>query len=137
MVGRTDHASIPDESKAESGLRENEAAPGLEEQFSARKIGSGLFREFSVQSCFNGKNVLDFKQAHPRALALQDGELSIEAPTRGYIVSDALEAYLTDYRTRGKDWRGAEFAFHAHIQKPRGTTPLARLTAERLRRWLT
>jgi len=84
----------------------------------------------------DGVSVLDFKQAHKQTLRISEGETRPIASSGGYDVADAMEAYLADYRTRGKDWRGAEQSYHAHIEKQLGNVPLARLTAERLRRWL-
>ncbi len=86
----------------------------------------------------DGENILTFAQAQRLAIAISEGDAlpAGKKVTGGYTVTDAMEDYLADYKARGKDWRGAELTLEAHVKGDIGNVVLAKLTAERLRKWL-
>ena len=83
----------------------------------------------------NGKTVLDFWQAQDRARAIarvaDDGSLHRGEPA---TVSDAIDAYEADIKTRGGDL-GNIARLRAHLPAALGGQQVAALTARDLRAW--
>ncbi|MGB5835194.1 MAG: tyrosine-type recombinase/integrase [Thiohalocapsa sp.] len=84
----------------------------------------------------DGDNVLTFAQASRRTMAIADGDIELSEINRGgYSVADACGDYLADYKTRGKDYSGADQNFRKHIERQIGGVVLKKLTADRIRKW--
>lgn len=106
-----------------------------------RKVRLGKVDDFTDS---DGETILSFRQAHAAAIAaaappkVEPERTPLEQATAdGYTVNDAFTDYLKDYRTRGKDHAGAAQSYNKHIRDALGSTPLAKLTTEELRTWLT
>lgn len=84
----------------------------------------------------NGIDVLDYTQAHKKALALADTSAKKESSVReDYTVADAISDYLIWYKAHRKAYRATELAINAHILPSLGKLQVTNLTARRLRLW--
>ena len=87
----------------------------------------------------DGANVLDFVHAQEKArewFAQVAREDAGEKPAGPYTVQKAIEEYLDDYKVRsGLALQEMEYVINAHILPELGDVEVAKLTAERLRKW--
>ena len=87
----------------------------------------------------DGVNVLDFAHAQEKArkwFAQVAREDAGEKPAGHYTVQKAIEEYLDDYKVRsGLALQEMEYVINAHILPELGDVEVAKLTAERLRKW--
>lgn len=86
----------------------------------------------------DGVAVLDYKQAHRRALELADAEASPhEKPTvtSAYTVGQAMQAYLRSHQLRGKSHGHTKKVVDAHVLPAFENRPVEALTAREIQRW--
>lgn len=86
----------------------------------------------------DGVTVLDYKQAHRKALELADDDVAPdEKPTiaSSYTVNDAIREYLKWHRLHGKSAGRTEQVINAHILPAFQNRPIEALTAREIQRW--
>jgi integrase len=81
----------------------------------------------------NGRDIMDFYQAAEAARRLARGETEREPPTI-LTVSDALDVYADDLRTRGAD-KANVTRVRKHLTVSLAKRPIALLTTDELKRW--
>lgn len=87
----------------------------------------------------DGATVLDYKQAHRKALEVSDAETEPgEKPTivSAYTVGHALDEYLRTHRLHGKGSIQTEKTVEAHIRPAFDNRLAESLTAREIQRWL-
>jgi integrase len=84
----------------------------------------------------NGLEILDYKQAHKKALQIVDG-LAETRPLRraGYTVDEALDDYLNWYRVHRKGVQQTEATITGHLRPEFGKREIPDLAANQIRSW--
>ena len=85
----------------------------------------------------NGINILDYKQAHRKAMGQDDSYAKREVGIRTgpYLVRDAMADYLEWYAIHRKAVRSAELTINAHILPKFGNKRVDELTTLQIRKW--
>jgi len=107
-----------------------------------RYLGEGDYRVETIDGIAddredaNGKEVLDFWQAQEKARALRV-DSSAAKPAGPYTVASALDDYLDFLTEHRKSADSTRYRIEALIKPELGKVEVAKLTAERIRTWLT
>lgn len=116
----------------------------------ARMLDAGRYREEKLGRAddtlpANGADVLEFRQAQAKAVAWASRARRVAAgleaePAKGlakpYTVADAVADYLADMQARGaRSLPTTRTATAAHIVPALGSTPVNRLTRDKVRAW--
>lgn len=81
----------------------------------------------------NGSTILSFAEAQRKALGTS--ETLKPRDERHYTVAQAVTDYVEHLKIRAKSWRDTEVKLRAHVLPELGSTQLAELTPETIRRW--
>lgn len=105
----------------------------------ARKLADGKYRKKTLGpaddvSEADGESVLDYAQAHEKALAFAKAPAE-ERATSNYTVDDALDDYLRWHRTHGKSAERTAKVVDKHLRPKFGKKRVADLTAKQIRAW--
>jgi hypothetical protein len=104
-------------------------------------VGNGNYRAETIataddHSDANGRDTLDYAQALKAAQAIQARYAGYPAQGR-YTVTQAIEDYLTQLKHQGKRTGDATNRVKVHILPTLGPIEITKLTASRLREWLS
>jgi integrase len=85
----------------------------------------------------NGVDVLDFRQAQQEARKRRDGRVRTAAGVGPFTVADAVAHYIEALAAKGRKTWDTQFRADRMILPSLGAVPVAELTTERIRAWVT
>jgi integrase len=85
----------------------------------------------------NGVDVLDFRQAQEEARRRRDARVRTTAGVGPFTVADALAHYIEALAANGRKTADTQFRATTMILPSLGTVPVAELTTEQIRAWVT
>ncbi|HEV3160945.1 MAG TPA: site-specific integrase, partial [Xanthobacteraceae bacterium] len=88
-------------------------------------------------SAANGVDVLDFRQAQQEARKRRDARVRTAAGVGPFTVADALVHYIEALAAKGRKTWDTEFRAKRMILPSLGEIPVAELTTDAIRKWVT